>query len=50
MKILKKKIPNPSTNISSIPNDGTFIDKNPDDSFSSEGTTRYGEETDVDDI
>ncbi len=32
------------------PNDGTFINKNPLDSFSSEGTVRYGEETDVDDL
>ena len=37
-------------NASPEPNDGTFIDKNPADSFSSEGTVRYGEETDVDDI
>lgn len=32
------------------PNDGLFIEKDPNDSFSSEGTVRYGEETDVDDI
>lgn len=32
------------------PNDGTFIEKNQKDSFTSEGTVRYGEETDVDDI
>jgi hypothetical protein len=32
------------------PNDGLFIEKNPNDSFSAEGTVRYGEETDVDDI
>lgn len=32
------------------PNDGLFIEKDPNDTFSSEGTVRYGEETDVDDI
>lgn len=32
------------------PNDGYFIEKDPRDTFSSEGTVRYGEETDVDDI
>lgn len=32
------------------PNDGYFIEKNPNDSFSSEGTVRYGEEQDVDDL
>lgn len=32
------------------PNDGYFIEKYPRDSFSSEGTVRYGEETDVDDL
>ena len=32
------------------PNDGYFIEKDPKDSFSSEGTVRYGEETDVDDL
>lgn len=31
------------------PNDGTFI-HHKNDSFSSEGVVRYGEETDVDDI
>lgn len=36
--------------VSPEPNDGSFITKNPNDSFSSEGTVRYGEETDVDDI
>ncbi|MDQ0149598.1 hypothetical protein ACFO6R_16180 [Eubacterium multiforme] len=36
--------------VSKEPNDGTFIEKNPYDSFSSEGTVLYGEETDVDDI
>ena len=30
------------------PNDGYFIEKDPNDSFSSEGTIRYGEEQDVD--
>ena len=29
------------------PNDGYFIEKDPNDSFSSEGTVRYGEEQDV---
>lgn len=32
------------------PNDGYFIERDPMDTFSSEGTVRYGEETDVDDI
>jgi hypothetical protein len=32
------------------PNDRYFIEKNPNDSFSSEGTVRYGEEQDVDDL
>ena len=32
------------------PNDCYFIEKYPRDTFSSEGTVRYGEETDVDDI
>lgn len=33
------------------PNDGTFIeDTDPHDGFSLNGTVRYGEETDVDDI
>ncbi len=32
------------------PNDGYFIEKDPKDSFSSEGTVRYGEEQDVDDL
>lgn len=32
------------------PNDGYFIEKDPHDSFSSEGTVRYGEEQDVDDL
>ncbi|WP_070000850.1 hypothetical protein [Cellulosilyticum sp. I15G10I2] len=35
---------------SSEPNDGSFIAYDPKDSFSSKGTVRYGEETDVDDI
>ena len=30
--------------------DGYFIEKDPNDSFSSEGTVRYGEEQDVDDL
>ena len=32
------------------PNYGYFIEKDPKDSFSSEGTVRYGEEQDVDDL
>ena len=32
------------------PNDGYFIEKHSNDSFSSEGTVRYGEEQDVDDL
>lgn len=32
------------------PNDGYFIEKDPHDSFSSEGTVRYGEEQDADDL
>ena len=32
------------------PNDSYFIEKDPNDSFSSEGTVRYGEEQDVDDL
>ncbi|MBW6409707.1 hypothetical protein [Clostridium weizhouense] len=32
------------------PNDGYFIEKDHNDSFSSEGTTRYGEEQDADDL
>jgi len=32
------------------PNDSNFIEKDPNDSFSSEGTVRYGEEQDVDDL
>ena len=38
------------TKKSKEPNDGYFIEKNPNDSFSSEGTVRYGEEQDVDDL
>ena len=37
-------------NNSPEPNDGLFIEKAPNDTFSAEGTVRYGEETDVDDI
>ena len=32
------------------PNDGTFISYDNDDEFSANGTVRYGEETDVDDL
>lgn len=32
------------------PNDGYFIEKDSNDSFSSEGTVRYGEEQDADDL
>lgn len=32
------------------PNDGLFMEKDYGDTFSAEGTVRYGEETDVDDI
>lgn len=32
------------------PNDGYFIEKDLNDSFSSEETVRYGEEQDVDDL
>ncbi|WP_251861329.1 hypothetical protein [Clostridium sp. Marseille-Q2269] len=32
------------------PNDGYFIEKDPNDTFSSEGTVRYGEEQDADDL
>lgn len=32
------------------PNDGAFIDRATGDSFSAEGTVRYGEEQDVDDL
>ncbi|MGG7177261.1 hypothetical protein ACQPU1_06715 [Clostridium paraputrificum] len=32
------------------PNDGYFIERDPSDSFSSEGTVRYGEEQDADDL
>ena len=32
------------------PNDGYFIEKDLNDSFSSEVTVRYGEEQDVDDL
>jgi hypothetical protein len=32
------------------PNDGYFIEKDPNDNFSAEGTVRYGEEQDVDDL
>lgn len=32
------------------PNDGYFIEKDSHDSFNSEGTVRYGEEQDVDDL
>lgn len=32
------------------PNDGTFISYDPRDSFSADGTVRYGEEQDVDDL
>ncbi|WP_315076829.1 hypothetical protein [uncultured Clostridium sp.] len=32
------------------PNDGSFIKYNSKDSFSAEGTVRYGEEQDVDDL
>lgn len=37
-------------NNSPEPNDGLFIEKEYGDTFSAEGTVRYGEETDVDDI
>ncbi|WP_173391488.1 hypothetical protein [Clostridium sp. Ade.TY] len=46
----KKKNQKRSTINSPEPNDGTFINRSPKDSFSAEGTVRYGEETDVDDI
>lgn len=39
-----------SKNNSPEPNDGLFIEKEYGDTFSAEGTVRYGEETDVDDI
>jgi len=32
------------------PNDGYFIEKDPNDTFSAEGTVRYGEEQDADDL
>lgn len=32
------------------PNDGYFIEKDLNDTFSSEGTVRYGEEQDADDL
>ncbi|AIY79377.1 hypothetical protein FDC58_15840 [Clostridium botulinum] len=32
------------------PNDGSFIQYDKKDSFSSDGTVRYGEEQDVDDL
>ncbi len=32
------------------PNDGYFIERDQNDTFSSEGTVRYGEEQDVDDL
>lgn len=32
------------------PNDSTFIEYDPKDSFSANGTVRYGEEQDVDDL
>ncbi|MGG7096366.1 hypothetical protein [Clostridium sardiniense] len=52
MKDKKKKINSTKCNckISKEPNDGNFIERDPRDSFSAEGTVRYGEETDVDDI
>ncbi len=43
-------IPTERSSSSSEPNDGTFIQYDPKDGFSSNGTVRYGEETDVDDI
>lgn len=49
-KTCSNSCPNCTYHSSKEPNDGTFIEKNPHDSFSSEGTVRYGEETDVDDI
>ncbi|AIY82942.1 hypothetical protein U729_139 [Clostridium baratii str. Sullivan] len=49
-KACSNSCPNCTCHSSKEPNDGTFIEKNPHDSFSSEGTVRYGEETDVDDI
>lgn len=49
-KTCSNSCPNCTCNSSKEPNDGTFIEKNPNDSFSAEGTVRYGEETDVDDI
>lgn len=44
------KIKNFKSKKSQEPNDSTFIEKDKRDSFSAEGTVRYGEETDVDDI
>ncbi|WP_194192301.1 hypothetical protein [Clostridium chrysemydis] len=50
----KKKTKNCSCNKDSelkskVPNDGTFISPS-DSSFSQEGTVRYGEEQDADDL
>ena len=45
-----KNYKNHKTKKSKEPNDGNFIEKDPNDTFSAEGTVRYGEETDVDDI
>lgn len=39
-----------NTNSSKEPNDGSFIEKDPNDTFSAEGTVRYGEEQDADDL
>lgn len=46
----KKKLKVKHLSPSKEPNDGTFIEYDPSDSFSAEGTVRYGEEQDADDL
>jgi hypothetical protein len=43
-------IPSKSDSLSKEPKDGAFIQYDASGSFNSNGTVRYGEETDVDDI
>ena len=56
---MSKKIKKPTStninnkylkNVSPEPNDGVFIDKSINDTFSTDGTVRYGEEADNCDI
>ncbi len=50
IKDSQKKLHKKISTISKKPNDGSFIEYNPSDSFSPDKTTAYGEVQDVDDL